>query len=91
MKFNLHTNELYSDEGQFIKRLNCPFNKNWNNLEIISNSSNRICDTCNHHIIDTSALNDDELMLLMEENRNTCLKIDLNNVKIFTNGAIKQR
>ena len=91
MKFNPLTNELYSDEGQFLKQLSCPFHKNWEDLETISNSSNRICNACNLVIIDTSTVNDDELIKLLEENKNTCLKIDLNTVKIFTNGAIKQR
>jgi hypothetical protein len=93
MKFNPITKDVFSDNGQFIKQLNCPFKKIWDNLLNTNESHKKICDTCNHDIIDTSKFDDKKLIEIVKKNPDTCLKIDLNqhNIKIFTNGILEQR
>ena len=87
MNFNPITKELYASSGQLIKKMKCPYNVNWDNLEV-TNIASRKCSVCEHSITDTQFLSDDELLQLVNKQPDTCLKIDLNqhNIKIITNG-----
>ena len=92
MKFNPSTNEVFTDEGNLIKRLSCPYKIKWDALADVENTTKiRSCSICDHHIIDTAFLNDKELVSIMKINPDTCLKIDLNqsNIKIITSGSHK--
>ncbi len=93
MKFNPITKRVYSDQGQFIKELNCPLNRKWESFRSMNDDRNKYCDNCNQKIIDTANLTDNELVKLIEVRPNTCLKIDLNqkNIQIFTNGNFEHR
>lgn len=92
MKFDPLKKEVYTDNGELIKQLNCPFKINWDNLEA-TNSTMRKCSICDHLIIDTEYISDDELLNMVAENPDTCLKIDLNqhNIKIITNANHTQK
>ncbi|MFK7031907.1 hypothetical protein [Flavobacterium oreochromis] len=92
MKFNPLTKEIYTDNDEFVKTMNCPYKMNWDNLEI-TNSTMRKCTNCNHLIVDTKVFSDDEILKMVKKNPTTCLKIDLNqqNVKIITNGIFEQK
>jgi len=87
MKFDPLTKNIYTDNDEFVKTMNCPYKMSWDNLEA-TNSTMRKCSICDHLIIDTVYISDDELLNLVAENPDTCLKIDLNqhNIKIITNG-----
>ncbi len=93
MKFNPHTKEVYTDQGEFIKKMDCPFEMNWDNLTIGNRPKSRNCFQCNQSIIDTAYLTDGELLDTLKQNPHTCIKIDLNqaNLQLRTNGRIKQR
>lgn len=93
MKFNPLTKEIYCDNGQFIKQLNCPFKIDWEDLVLTQQPSKRICDRCNHEIIDSASLDDQTLIDLVKRHPDTCLKIDLNqtNLTIFTNGFMESK
>ena len=86
MKFNPLTKDLYTDKDEFIKTMNCPYKMSWDNLEAI-NSTLRKCTNCDHLIVDTEVLTDGELLKMVRQNPDTCLKIDLNqhNIKIVSN------
>ncbi|KAF0128497.1 MAG: hypothetical protein FD155_3239 [Bacteroidetes bacterium] len=92
MKFNPLTKEIYTDKDEFVKTMNCPYKMSWDNLEA-AYSNMRKCATCNHLIVDTEVLTDDELLKMVRQNPATCLKIDLNqqNIKIVTNGILGQK
>ena len=92
MKFNPLTKEIYTDKGEFVKTMNCPYKMRWDNLET-TNSTMRKCANCDHLIVDTEVLTDDELLKMVRQNPSTCLKIDLNqqNIKIVTNGILEQK
>ena len=77
MKFNPLTNTLYTDKDEFIKKLACPFQMNWSELQPIHEGV-RNCKQCNHSIIDTAIIQDHELLEMVKTNPNTCLKVDLN-------------
>ena len=86
MKFNPITKDIYTDNNEFVKTMNCLYKISWEKLEPI-NSTIRKCENCDHLIIDTESITDDELLKIVTQNPDTCLKIDLNqkNIKILTN------
>lgn len=92
MKFNPLTKEIHTDKGEFIKRLNCPYKMNWDNLEV-THSTSRKCANCDHLIVDTEFLSDDDLLSMVRQNLDTCLKVDLNqkNIIIVSNGIHGQK
>ena len=54
MKFNPHTNHLFTDDGRLIKRLHCPFRLDWNKLGPTDDPGARNCDICQHAVTDTA-------------------------------------
>lgn len=92
MKFDPITKDIYTDKDEFVKTMNCPYKMNWDNLEA-TNSTLRKCAKCDHLIVDTEIVTDDDLLKMVRQNPNTCLKIDLNqqNIKIVSNGILGQK
>jgi hypothetical protein len=92
MKFDPLTKEIYTDKDEFVKTMNCPYKISWDNLEATS-STLRKCANCDHLIVDTEGLTDDDLLKIVIQNPDTCLKIDLNqlNIKIISNGILGQK
>jgi hypothetical protein len=87
MKFDPIKKDVYTDDGEFIKQLNCPYKIRWDNLET-SNKIFRRCMNCDQLIVDTALLTDVEILSLMRKNPNSCLKISINqdNIKLINNG-----
>jgi hypothetical protein len=83
MKYNPLTQELSCDDGTFIKQLNCPLKKRWETLAETIYLKGRLCDYCNQVVLDTSKMQEDELLTLVSHHPNTCLKIDLNQENLF--------
>mgnify|MGYP006130881673 CR=1 FL=1 len=92
MKFNPLTKEVFTDKGDFIKSLSCPFKINWELLEL-NNSSTRKCLNCESLIIDTKLFTDDEVHNMISLNPKICLKIDLNqsNIKVISDGILDKK
>jgi hypothetical protein len=92
MKFDPITKDIYTDKDEFVKKMNCPYKMSWDNLET-TNSTLRKCANCDHLIVDTEVLTDDDLLEIIRQNPDTCLKIDLNqhNIKIISNGILGQK
>ena len=92
MKFDPTKKEVYTDNDVFIKRMNCPYKMNWDKLER-TNSTFRKCSNCDHLIVDTEFLSDNQLLNMVKQNPDTCLKIDLNqqNIKIVSNSILGQK
>ncbi|MCE2789754.1 MAG: hypothetical protein LW630_07570 [Saprospiraceae bacterium] len=89
MKFNPLNMHLYTDDGTLIKKMHCPYKMQWEDLEE-SGAPDRKCTRCNHSIVDTALLTDQALLDMMQDNPDTCLKIDLlqSNLKIQYNGTM---
>jgi hypothetical protein len=64
----------------------------WDKLEA-TNSTFRKCSNCDHSIVDTEGLTDEDLLKIFKQNPDACLKIDLNqhNLKIVSNGFLGQK
>ena len=92
MKFDPLTKDIYTDKDEFVKTMNCPYKMSWDNLEATS-STLRKCANCDHLIVDTEGLTGDDLLKIVIQNPDTCLKIDLNqlNIKIISNGILGQK
>lgn len=92
MKFDPISKKIYTDNNEFIKSMNCPYKISWDELEILSSTA-RKCSACDHLIIDTDGISDQELSLLVRQNPGTCLKIDVNqkNLKIVSDGLLEQK
>jgi hypothetical protein len=76
MIFNPTTGQLFTDEMVFIKKMQCPFNIPWSQLELGEKVGTRNCNKCVREIIDTRFLLDHELLAISQINPNACFKID---------------
>ena len=74
MKINPKTFDLFTDSGQFLKTLNCPIRKRWNEMRAMGSDS-FLCDSCHREIHDTSHLSDEELRLLLTRDPQACLMV----------------
>jgi hypothetical protein len=92
MKFNPFTKDIYTDKDIFIKKLSCPYKMTWESLETL-NSTVRKCTKCDHFILNTEGITDDDLLKIVRQNPETCLKIDLyqHNIKIISNAILGQK
>jgi|TARA_B110000879_G_scaffold13840_1_gene17220 hypothetical protein len=83
MKINPSTKEIFTDTGEFIKRLHCPIHVKWNAMKKNGDRS-KICVKCNKTIYDTANLNDTDILKLIKNDPQACLRVNLNqdNVKI---------
>lgn len=78
LKYNPQTGELFTDDGTFLKRLHCPFSKNWEDLIQSDLLKGRLCDQCQRTVLDTSLFEDEVLRQVITSDPQTCLKVDLN-------------
>ncbi len=78
MQYNPLTQELYSDDGTFLKKLYCPLSKQWEELIVLSNIDSKLCKQCNKAVYDTSKMDDSQLQELIFTTPQACLKVDLN-------------
>ena len=78
MKFDSNSNTIYTDSGQFIKKMNCPKKVNWENMKITENVIKRSCDVCNKAVFDTEFLTDEEVLFLARKDPKSCFRIILN-------------
>jgi hypothetical protein len=86
MIFNPISNSLFTDESVFLKKLYCPYDIQWDDLENLEDSSNKSCNICSKKIFDTKNLSEDEVKALIENDESVCLKLDMNqnNIRINT-------
>ena len=93
MKFNPNTREIFTNDNQLIKKMDCPYDMDWDQLSPSGDANSRNCGQCNRAIVDTATLSDHELLNRLKKTPHTCLKIDFdqNNIQITTNGLIHQR
>ncbi len=83
MKFNPITNILYTDNNKFIKKMHCPYpSLKWGNLSSIDGSMDRFCEICESNVVETKNMSDEVLFQLLQDDPETCLKIDWNQENI---------
>ncbi|WP_395742172.1 hypothetical protein [Prosthecobacter sp.] len=77
MKFNPHTQELFTEEGRLLKRLHCPFRLDWSKLGPTDDPADRRCGICQHTVTDTAQRTEAEVVALLQGNPQACLQVDL--------------
>lgn len=78
MKFNPLSNELYTNEGTLIKKLQCPLQPEWDDMHQGTEFRMKHCQGCQRPVYDTAFFKDNDLLEMVEKDRHTCLKVDLN-------------
>ncbi|MDG1279620.1 MAG: hypothetical protein P8O16_20285 [Algoriphagus sp.] len=73
---------LFTESGELIKKLDCPFQIEWSSLAASKDGKSRVCSVCDHSIVDTSKLTEQELLNIIKKNPDACLKVDLNQENI---------
>lgn len=76
MKYNPYTQKLFSDQGEFIKQMHCPLKKQWKDLR------KGFCKSCSEQVHDTKNMTDLEVLNLLKDNPQACIKIDLHNLNL---------
>lgn len=76
MKYKIDTKELYTDEGVFVKKMQCKTGIDWEKMESGKNDLERICSHCNKSVLDVEFLSDDEILFLLNKKPETCIKIN---------------
>lgn len=82
MIFKLSKKELFSDNGTFIKKLHCPYLIRWKNMSTVDGVSDKMCSICDKTVFDTEAMSDKDVINLIGQDSDACLKIDLNQKNI---------
>ena len=75
MKFDPRTKELFTDAGQFLKRLHCPLRVKWSNLESMPSSSHRVCSECERQVLNTAEMSDAQILSAIQSDPDTCVAI----------------
>ena len=89
MKFNPITKILYTEDNKLIKKMYCPYpSLQWQDFSAINGSIDKMCDICEHRVVDAHDYTEEALFEFLQEDPNTCLKVDLNqkNIRIVHNG-----
>lgn len=83
MKYNPITKTLYADDSKLIKKMHCPYpSLKWSELYSTDDSIDKFCSICERNILDTKEFSDEALLKLLQNEPDTCLKIDLNQENI---------
>lgn len=77
MKYKIDTKQLYTDNGVYVKKMQCPIGVDWENMEPRNNNLERICSHCNKAVLDVEFLSDDEVLFLINKRPETCIKINI--------------
>lgn len=76
MQYKVDTKELYTDKGEFVKKMQCPRDVEWGNITTGKNDIERNCIHCNKSVLNIEFLSDDEVVFLLNKRPETCLKIN---------------
>ena len=74
MKIDPSDASLYTDSGEYLKALHCPFHRQWKQMKPAI-AGGRTCDTCSRKVHDTSILSDAQLVELLKHDPEACLMV----------------
>ena len=72
----INQNRIYTEDGTWLKTINCPSNVSDQDLHQISETK-LSCEKCAKEVVQTDFLTEDEIIDLLTTNPDTCLKISL--------------
>lgn len=91
MIFNPITQTLFTNDGQFVKKLHCPYGVRWDGLVEAHGSPHRSCSVCQHPILDTATMSDGELLSKLRSAPDTCLKVELDQSNLTVEHTIPSK
>ena len=75
MKFNPIKRILYTDKGEVIRKLGCPYKVSFSEPVSDAPNAGNICTICNGEIVETDGY-DEASLLVLSQNINLCFKVD---------------
>jgi hypothetical protein len=75
MIYDSKARELKTNYGQFLKKLDCPLHKKWQDLTMISEEepTRRHCSSCKKFVVDIGEMTDEEVVAFFEESPEACV------------------
>lgn len=90
MKYNIEEKILYADNGDAIKRLECPHNKRWDNLTPSADSRlKRRCNECHKDVVDINTFSEEQVQSIVDVNPDVCFYISDDSPNIQFTGKEK--
>ena len=92
MLFDPIKRKLFTSDGVLLKKLECPFDFTWDELES-THIKYRNCKTCKTQVLDTSQFEEHEIIAFLQKDPATCIKVNLDqpNILITTDDLDKDR
>jgi hypothetical protein len=79
MKFEPKTRSLYAENGELLKTLNCPLDKNWDALLVEKNTPlKRYCNSCDNHVVDITEFTEQQVIDLLKIDADSCICVRRN-------------
>jgi len=66
------TESIYTSDGAFVKKLECPIRMSSDSLLKISGSDDRTCGNCNRRVISLDGMSDSSVVSVVESTPNSC-------------------
>ncbi len=91
MRYVECTRELFGSNGELLKKLSCPLQKQWDELQIIeitdggipkAHTLMRLCVACKKNVIDISEFNESQLKAILAIQPDACLHVSSANSNI---------
>ena len=77
MRFKKSTNELFTDNGVFIKKISCPLEDASTYLKVNEVTKCTLCNKCHKEVVDISKLTDKEVLNIFEKDPETCVSFSI--------------
>ncbi len=77
MKYKVETKELFTFQGILLKKMQCPVEVKWEEMQPGKNDLEKICTQCNKMVLDIDTLSEEEVSFLLSKNPDICLKINV--------------
>jgi hypothetical protein len=71
---NIANKKMFTQKGEYLKTIECPKKISASDLEQ-KNEQTLYCNNCEKDIIDTQYISEKELVNILRDNKETCLKI----------------
>ena len=77
MQFNPISQKLFTDNGELIKELSCPYGLTWGQMSDIKRQGVKQCSICSSAVFDTLGLSDEEALNMVQKDPGVCFRISL--------------
>lgn len=87
VRFNQENRTLWTDDGRFLKQLDCPLHKRWSEMKPVEGDERRrICGSCSKAVVSLEGATDAEARELIGSKRDTCVMIPFGAANVTIHG-----